>query len=370
MTERYDYFLLMLWVVVLTLGYVMVASALLPLSSAAGGIDSRIFKHGAFLALGLIAFFVALGIPLRIWNLFHQPAMAVALLVCLLVLVPGIGELTNGSRRWIGIGPVSLQASEASKFLVILYLAGYLARHQEDISSELSSMLRPLVVISLVCGLLLFEPDYGTVVVLSLVTGGMLFVAGAKLRHYLLVALAAVGTLSLISIVQPYRLERLISFLDPWSAVTRSGYQLAQSLIAFGRGDVFGLGLGEGVQKLFYLPEAHNDFIFAVICEELGLAGGIAVILVLTLVVLRVLRVARLAIEQGRNFEGLFVYGIAILFAVQSFINIGVSTGMLPTKGLTLPFISYGGNSLLISSLMMGIVFRVQFECASIKNRV
>ena len=368
MTERFDYFLLMLWVMALLLGLVMVTSAVLPHSESAstlfGSATSypKIYKHTVYLMLGVLAFLVALGVPIRTWMFFHKAALLLALVICVLVLIPGLGQVINGSRRWIGVGPITLQAAELTKFLAIVYLAGYIARSREHIKTELLGILRPVAIIGVVCVLLLFEPDFGTVVVLSLVTGGLLFLAGARLRYFLLLGGGATLALGFIAVVQPYRLERLTSFLDPWSVKNDSGYQLAQSLIAFGRGDVFGLGLGEGVQKLFYLPYAYNDFIFAVISEELGMTGGIAVLLLLTLLVLRIMRIARHAKDSQQIFAAFLAYGIGILIGVQAFVNIGVSIGMLPTKGLTLPFISFGGNSLLMSCLMMGIVFRVQIE--------
>jgi len=222
--------------------------------------------------------------------------------------------------------------------------------------------VRPLALVGLLCGMLLLEPDFGSVVVLAGVTGGVLFLAGARLRHFLLIVLVAVLLLAVLSVLQPYRLQRLVTFLDPWAVAYGSGYQLTQALIAFGRGDLFGLGLGAGIQKLLYLPEAHNDFIFAVVAEELGLIGALVVFGLLIALVLRIFRIAGKALADERPFAGYLAYGTALLLGIQCVINVGVNTGTLPTKGLTLPFISYGGNSLIVCCALIGLVLRVQLE--------
>jgi cell division protein FtsW len=216
--------------------------------------------------------------------------------------------------------------------------------------------------LAVVCGLLLLQPDFGTAVVLCATACGLLFVAGARLRHFLAVVALGAAALVGIAVLQPYRLDRLVSFADPWQFAFGSGYQLTQALIAFGRGEIFGLGLGEGIQKLFYLPEAHNDFIFAVIAEELGLVGALTVLSLFAVLVVRILRVGRQALDAGTAFGGYLVYGVGLLLGVQCLINLGVNTGVLPTKGLTLPFVSYGGNSLVVSCAMIGLVLRVQLE--------
>jgi cell division protein FtsW len=360
MTRELDYALISLWLAAVTIGLVMVASASFPLSAGEPG--RFVVRHAAYLLAGSVALVTCLAIPLRWWEAIHRPLLVAALVLAVLVLIPGIGHEVNGARRWIALGPFSLQAAEIAKFALVIYLAGYLARYRDALESDPVALLRPLVLVGVVCALLLLEPDFGSVVVLVTVTGGLLFVAGARLRHFLLILLVVAGLMALLSVLQPYRLQRMVTFLDPWSVAYGSGYQLTQALIAFGRGDWFGLGLGEGIQKLLYLPEAHNDFIFAVIAEELGLVGALAVFALLVALVLRVFRVGALALMEGRLFAGYLAYGCALLFGLQCVINVGVNTGTLPTKGLTLPFISYGGNSLLVCCALVGIVLRVQLE--------
>jgi len=354
--QRWDAMLLLVWLTILGLGTVMVAS-----SSVAIG-NSYILKHCAFLLASLLGFGVVVAIPLGVWEKCHRLAWLLAVILCLLVLVPGIGVEVNGARRWIGFGGLSLQASEFAKFLVLVYLAGYLARFDEQLDGNMLALLRPVLMTGLLGLLLLLEPDYGSIVVLAAAACGMLFVAGARLRHFLALVVGAGLLLAALALLQPYRLQRLITFTDPWAFAFGSGYQLTQALIAFGRGELFGLGLGEGIQKLFYLPEAHNDFIFAVIAEELGLIGAIGVVVLFAILIVRILRVARFAMDDRRRFSGYLVYGVGLVLGVQCLINMGVNTGLLPTKGLTLPFVSYGGNSLLVSCAMLGLVFRAQLE--------
>ena len=362
MSREWDYTLIVLWLAAVTVGFVMVASASFPLGVALGTPARFIVRHGAYLLLGVAALGVCLVVPLRVWQAIHRPMLIAALVLALLVLLPGIGHMVNGSRRWIGLGPFSVQAAEAAKFALVIYLAGYLTRNQAALVKDPIALLRPLVLVGVLCAMLLLEPDFGSVVVLTAVTGGVLFLAGARLRHFLLIVLVVGLSLALLSVLQPYRLQRLVTFLDPWSVAYGSGYQLTQALIAFGRGDWFGLGLGEGVQKLLYLPEAHNDFIFAVVVEELGLVGALLVFALLIALVLRIFRIARDAIDDGRPFAGYVAYGAGLLLGLQCVINVGVNTGTLPTKGLTLPFISYGGNSLIVCCALIGVVLRVQLE--------
>jgi cell division protein FtsW len=362
MTARVDYTLVMLWVAALTVGLVMVASSTLPKSAPGTDIGFFVIRHLLYLSAGLALFAFCAVTPLKLWNYAYQLALLTAVALCVVVLIPGIGVLVNGARRWIGLGAFSLQPSEIAKLLLVIYLAGYLSRHQEEIRSNVVAALRPVLLIGVVCGLILLQPEFGAVVVIAAITAGMLFIGGARLRHFLLILLAAATALALLSLLQPYRVQRLVTFLDPWSEAFGSGYQLTQALIAFGRGELFGLGLGEGIQKLFYLPEAHNDFIFAVIVEELGLAGGVAVFGVLILIALRIMRIGHDALREERGFAGYLCYGCALLIGTQCLINVGVNTGMLPTKGLTLPFISYGGNSLMVCCAAMGLALRAHLE--------
>ena len=356
MTYRLDTTLIMAWLLLMALGGVMVASA---------GIANNpelLPRHGVYVLLALFGFLFCLTVPLRFWQAGHRLAWLLAVALCVVVLIPGIGAEVNGARRWISLGGFTVQPAEVSKLLLLVYLAGYLARFGDRLADDPMALLKPLLLIGLVAGLLLVQPDFGTAVVLLTTASGLLFLAGARLRHFLgIVGIAAVGV-AILAFQQPYRLARLVTFTDPWSHATDGGYQLTQALIAFGRGETFGLGLGEGIQKLDYLPEAHNDFIYAVIAEELGLLGALAVIAVFLLLVLRMLRLARQSMEEGDTFSGYLVYGTALLIGLQYLVNLGVNTGVLPTKGLTLPFVSYGGNSLIVSCALLGLVCRSVVE--------
>ncbi len=356
MTLRIDYPLVMAWLLLLALGTIMVTS-----TGVAKNVD-LLPRHGVYLMLALAAFVFVLLIPLRWWQATHRLAWLGALVLCALVFVPGLGSEVNGALRWISLGGFKLQPAEIAKFLLLIYLAGYLTRFSGEIADSPLALLKPLLMTGLVGGLLMFQPDFGTAVVLGCTACGMLFIAGARLRHFFSIVLIAGVGLVLLAYQQPYRMSRLVTFTDPWAYATDGGYQLTQALIAFGRGETFGLGLGEGIQKLDYLPEAHNDFIYAVIAEELGLLGALGVVLLFSFFVLRLLRLARQAIDANRPFAGYLVYGIALLFGIQYLVNLGVNTGVLPTKGLTLPFVSYGGNSLVVSCALLGLVCRSELE--------
>jgi cell division protein FtsW len=356
MTPSIDRTVVFCWIAIVSLGTVMVASASVAISS------TLLLKHGVYLAASLAAVLVVLMMPLEWWQRGHRIAWVLAAALCLLVLIPGVGIEVKGARRWIGLGAFSVQPAETAKLLVVVYFAGYLARFHQAIVDDARALVRPLVALGVVCGLLLMQPDFGTTVVLGAMAVGMLFVAGARLRHFLLIITIGAVLVAALAILQPYRMQRLISFIDPWEFAFSSGYQLTQALIAFGRGEIFGLGLGESVQKLFYLPEAHNDFIYAVIAEELGLVGAIAVLVLFAVLVVRVLRIGRRALAEGEMFGGYLAYGVGLILGIQFLINLGVNTGILPTKGLTLPFVSYGGNSLVVSSVMLALVLRLQLE--------
>lgn len=344
------------WLLVLAFGLVMVASASVAMER------DFLPRHGAYLGMALAAFLVVLPIPLRVWRRCRQLAWVGALLLCAAVFVPGVGQSVNGATRWIDLGIVTLQPSEVARLLILVYLAGFLARYDDALKDDARVLAGPLIVLALVLALLVAEPDIGSVVVLGSTAGALLFLAGMRLRYFVPLVLVAAVLFSFLAIAQPYRLERLVTFTDPWATAYGSGYQLVQALIAFGRGELFGLGLGAGIQKLYYLPEAHNDFIFAVIAEELGLAGALALLALLGLLVYRILAIGRRLLEGGEKFGGYLCYGVGIVLAVQVLINLGVSSGILPTKGLTLPFVSYGGNSLIVCCALIGLVCRAQLE--------
>ncbi|MGA0100220.1 MAG: putative lipid II flippase FtsW [Steroidobacteraceae bacterium] len=348
---------------ILLLGLVMVASASVGLAERQGLDSLAYFYRQAFSAgAGLIAGAAMLMVPTATWQRLSTPLLAVGLMLLLLVALPWVGHEVNGSRRWIRLGGFNFQPSEPARVALLIYLCAYVVRCQAELASSTGGMLRPLVVLGLAALLLLLEPDLGGAIVL--VTTGLvvLFLAGARLRDSLVVAgLGVVGVIGLV-VSADYRLRRWFSFVDPWSDAQDSGYQLTQSLIAIGRGGGFGVGLGSSVQKLFYLPEAHTDFVFAVLAEEFGLVGVFILVLLFAVVVLRSLRLARLGAEAGMPFHACMAAAFGVWLAVQAFVNIGVNMGLLPTKGLTLPLMSYGRSSLLVTLAWLGIVMRIHHE--------
>ena len=363
MSERQDATLAMTWFALLAFGVVMVFSA-----SATLGATALQARHAVFLLAALFTFAIVLSIPLRHWESAHRPCLFLAIALLALVLVPGIGREANGAQRWIGLGGFALQPSEVAKFLVTIYLAGYLARTGAALRDDLIKFLTPLLWVGTVLALLMLEPDFGATVVIAALAGGLVFLAGARLRYFLAIGALAVAGLAALAVGEDYRVARLTSFLDPWAVAFDSGYQLTQALIPFGRGGWFGLGLGESAQKLHFLPEAHNDFIFAVVVEELGIVGAAGLIALLACAVLRIFGIARAAASQGRAFGALAAYGAGILIAAQVVIHVGVNIGMLPTKGLTLPFISYGGNSLIVCTALVALALRVHWEGSDERN--
>ena len=366
MTANFDPSLVIAWLIALVIGVIMVASA----SSAfdVTGISYGV-RHVVYVLASICAFGVVVSLPLNLWEFGHKSCLFVALLLAVVVLIPGIGSVINGSRRWIDFGFFTFQASEWIKFLVLIYIAGSLSRSGEKVKYGGTELLRPMLWLTPVFLLVLIEPDFGTLVILLVLVAGLAFLAGLRLPHFLLAAVFVGGALFLLILISPERTERLATFLDPWASASSGGYQLTQALIAFGRGEITGIGLGDGIQKLFYLPEAHNDFIFAVIAEELGLVGAVFVIGLLGFMVLRGFRIARKAVDADRAFAGYLAYGASLLIGSQVLINVGVNTGVLPTKGLTLPFISYGGNSLLVCSMLMGLIQRASFEVSARTTR-
>ena len=359
MIARVDMSLVTAWLALLVAGLIMVSSAS---ASLAGGPGYYLIKHGSFAMGALVVLAVVALVPLRVWEIVHKPCLVLAMVLCALVLVPGVSQEINGSRRWMELGFFRLQSAEVAKFLVVVYLAGCVARAGDALSTHWQLLLKPVGWIVVLLVLILCQPDFGSVVLLAVLTGGVLFLGGARLRDFALLTVLAGVALAAVAVVQPYRVERLMTFLDPWEVQFGSGYQLTQALIAFGQGGFFGLGIGEGVQKLFYLPEPHNDFIYAVIAEEVGLIGAVAVLVLLAFVTVRICRIGREAVAERRTFAGMVAYGAALLLGIQAIFNIGVNTGVLPTKGLTLPFVSFGGNSLLVSSGLIALALRVHFE--------
>ncbi len=345
----------------LALGVVMVASASVHLDAQRSGIG-HLGKHLVALTLGCAGALALWRIPVA-WLEKASPALYVAGLVLLaIVFIPGVAHKVNGARRWVQLGGFNVQTSEFMKLFLILYLAGYLVRRRVEVVHSLWGVIKPLLLVLLAAGLLMLQPDFGTTAVLVAITLGMLFLGGAPLWQFglLIAGLAVVGgTLVWFS---PYRMERVVAFLDPWADPYDDGYQLTQALIAFGRGEWTGVGLGAGIQKQYYLPEAHTDFIMAVIGEELGLIGTLTVIALFAVVVWRAFAIGTRAEAAGRPYAAYLAWGIGLWLGLQAFINIGVNVGLLPTKGLTLPFVSYGSNSLIVVCLAVGILLRIHRE--------
>ncbi len=360
---HYDFYLIGLTLFLLGLGLVMVASASVTVADRHYAEPLHYFwRQGAAALLGLSISFVVIQTPLLIWQQLSVPLLILGVLLLVLVLIPGVGREVNGSMRWISVGPLNLQSSEPVKLCVIAYLAGYLMRHRDKVTGSFAGFIIPVGVVTLVAGLLLLEPDYGSAVVLFGTALAMLLMGGVPLSRFLAWMITAAMVLISLAILSPYRMQRLTSFIDPWQDPFNSGFQLTQALIAFGRGDWFGVGLGNSVQKLFYLPEAHTDFIFAVFAEEFGLIGSVLLVLAFLFLVWRAFVIARLAEQSGKYFAAYVAYGVGTLIGLQAFINIGVNMGVLPTKGLTLPLISYGGNSMVVSCVLIALLVRAELE--------
>ncbi|VAW91839.1 Cell division protein FtsW [hydrothermal vent metagenome] len=345
------------------LGLVMVGSSSISIADELTGNPLYYFwRQLAYLFVAFSGLFIAYKVPLKVWSQSGLILIFFSLILLVLVFIPGLGKQVNGSARWINLGLFSIQVSEFVKLFAIIYVASYLVRHNDVLKKHPSGFWKPLGLLSIIVFLLLLEPDFGATVVLLATTMGMLWLGGAKLGQFLLSVLFLIGLLALLAVVSPYRMQRLTTFMDPWGDPFNSGFQLTQALIAFGRGEWLGVGLGASVQKLFYLPEAHTDFLFAVMAEEIGLLGGIVVILVFSFIVFRILYIGLRAERHEHAFGGYLAYGIGLWIGLQAFINIGVNMGVLPTKGLTLPFMSYGGSSIVVMCIAIGLVLRVDFE--------
>jgi len=344
-------------------GFVILASASISISDNAT--DNPFFyvqRQLLAAAIGGAAGFVCLFIPMQVWRSLSLLSLFVGLALLVVVLVPGFGHEVNGSTRWLRLGVMNLQVSEPARLCFIVYLAGYLVRQNKSLRDEFTGFLRPMIVLSIACVLLLAEPDFGAAVVLVATALVMMFVAGARIRDFLLFLVVAVVAVVALILATPYRMRRVTGFLDPWADPYESGFQLTQSLIAIGRGEWFGVGLGESVQKLFYLPEAHTDFVFAVYAEEFGLLGSLVLVALFLALLWRVFKLAMRAADAERFFEAYIAIGLGTWLGIQAFINIGVNMGMLPTKGLTLPLISYGRSSLIISMICISLLLRIHHE--------
>ncbi len=351
---------------ILLLGLVMVTSASISIASKETGDVFYYLERQLILSIvGCATAALVFCLPTRLLERISTPLLIAAFLLLMMVFIPGLGHSVNGSRRWVRLGFLNFQVSELTRVFVLIYVASYAVRRSEELRTSLKGLAKPLGLLCLVGVLLLAEPDFGAATVLFATGFGLLFVAGAQLRWtvgMIIVAGAGFGALALAS---PYRVARMKSFLDPWAHYENSGFQLAQSLIAIGRGEWFGVGLGGSVQKLFYLPEAHTDFLFAVLAEELGLVGVVLTLGLFIALVWRSFHIARLAQNVGLQFASYLAVGFGLWLGLQAFINIGVNMGALPTKGLTLPLMSYGRSSLIVTIAWVGILLRVYHEAMS-----
>ena len=358
-----DYLLLLVAGSMLMVGLVWVASASVSISEQTWAEPFHFFRRQLlFVAAGVGLGALVLRVPVSVWNRLSAPMLFAALFLLVLVLIPGIGREINGSMRWLFVGGLGIQVSELAKLLVIVYLAGYIQRHDEVVRSSVAGFLRPMALLSLFAVLLLLEPDFGATVIMMAVALVMMFLAGARLVQFFVLVLLMALAFAALAIISPYRMQRITAFLDPWADPFNSGFQLSQALIAFGRGEWTGVGLGSSIQKLSYLPEAHTDFIFAVFAEESGFIGVASLIVLFAVFVWRAFRIGRLAEKSGNVFSAWLAYGIGAWVALQGFVNMGVNMGVLPTKGLTLPLISYGGSSMLVSFFALALLLRIDLE--------
>lgn len=359
----YDPWLLLCAASLIGIGLVMVTSASISIAE-----DWRLpplyFATRQIIAIGvgLVAALVITYIPLRFWESLGTTLLLMSLFLLIVLLIPGISREVNGSIRWLFIGPVSIQVSEFAKLGFIIYIASFMVRRMDEVRRKLSGFIKPIILLGLVSVLLLLEPDFGAAVVIVCTVMGMLFLGGVPFTRFLTLLLFVLFALALMSVASPYRMARLTAFLNPWADQFNTGYQLTQSLIAFGRGGWLGVGLGNSIQKLLYLPEPHTDFLYAVLAEELGLVGALVVLAFFAVLMYRALSIGRRAVLADCHFAGFVAYGLSLWLGLQTLINIGVNVGALPTKGLTLPLMSYGGSSIVAGLIGLALLFRIDFE--------
>ena len=361
-----DYALLWSVLMLLFAGLVMVYSASIAIAEAGRFTNHQpayyLVRHGVFLCIGLVAAAVAFQIPLSLWQKYAPYLFMAGVFMLALVLIPGVGKDVNGARRWLSFGFANLQPSELMKMFAVLYAADYTVR-KINVMHDLKQAFAPLFGAMVIVGILLLkEPDFGAFVVIISIAMGILFLGGLKARLFVMLIVGLLFAFAVMIIVSPYRRDRVFGFMDPWADAYGRGYQLSHSLIAFGRGELFGVGLGGSVEKLFYLPEAHTDFLLAVIAEEMGFFGVLAVIALFALIVQRAFAIGRQCVQLDRLYPALVAMGMGIWIGVQSFINMGVNMGLLPTKGLTLPLMSFGGSGILANCVALAILLRVDWE--------
>jgi cell division protein FtsW len=365
-----DRLLVLVVAAIVGLGLLMVVSA--SITAADRELGQPFFyltRQIIYLGIGIGVALGCLLVPMDVWERSSPIMLIVAYLLLAAVLIPGVGREVNGSTRWLPLGPVNLQVSEPARLLILVFVAGYVARRSEELATTASGFFKPVSLVLLACLLLLMEPDFGAATVLMATAMAVLFAGGVRLKYFLLLAVPMAAGLAALALMSPYRLRRLTAFLDPWSDPYDSGFQLTQSLIAIGRGEVGGVGLGGSVQKLFYLPEAHTDFVFAVFAEEFGLLGVVILVALYGVLVWRIMSVSSRCAGAGALFPACLTFGLGAWLGAQAIVNIGVNMGLLPTKGLTLPLMSFGGSSLITCCAAIGIILRADLEQRRLANR-
>ena len=362
--QHLDTVLIIVIGVLLCGGLVMLTSASISLAERnTGNPFFYLQRQLVAVAIGLTGAAVMMRIPTQVWERFGIVLVCLAIGLLMAVFVPGLGHTVNGSTRWLSIAGINImQVSEPVRLLMLMYISGYAVRHRQELRERFIGFAKPMLLVAGTCVLLLLQPDFGASVIMLMISLSVLFIAGARLRDFFACGVAVGGALVLLAVSAPYRMARLTAFLDPWADPYDSGFQLTQSLIAIGSGQWVGVGLGASVQKLFYLPEAHTDFIFAVIAEEFGLVGSVLLIGLFVILIARALGIARESAASGRFYQANLAFGFAIWQGLQVFINIGVNMGILPTKGLTLPLISYGRSSLIVTLIGLGLLLRIDYE--------
>jgi cell division protein FtsW len=367
--QPYDRQLLVVVFTLMSIGLVIVASASMPEGIALSDDPFRFLKrHFLYLIICLGFIFAIVCVPMRRWYDRQSYLLILAFFGLFAVLL--VGTEVNGSHRWLRLGPLNMQPSEFAKLAIVLFLASYLVRRQEEVVDTIKGFIKPLIVLTAFALLLLLQPDLGSTVVIVVVMMGMLFIANARLISFVSIAVSLLAVIVGLIITSPYRMARVFGFLDPWADPFGRSYQLTQSLMAFGRGGWFGQGLGNSVQKLEYLPEAHTDFIMAILAEELGFIGVSTVIILEFVLVYKAFSIGKKALQQSLIFSGYVAIGIAIWFAFQTAVNIGAASGVAPTKGLTLPLVSYGGSSLITIAFAVGMLLRIDFETRQASTQV
>ncbi len=358
-----DWPLLICVLLLLGFGFVMVASSSMSIADRGFGDPFHfVLRHGLALGLALTSGLLVFLVPANWWEKSGALLFVLGIALLIAVLVPGVGRTVNGATRWIPLGPLNIQSSELMKFFAVIYIAGYLVRRHEEVATRLSGFLKPMILMVLASTLIMAQPDFGTTAVLLATVLGMLFLGGVQVLHFsALFGMVAAAGVALV-VLEPYRFQRVTSFLDPFADPFNTGFQLSQALIAFGRGEWLGVGLGNGIQKQFFLPEAHTDFILAVVGEEFGLVGTLAVIAAFVFVVLRAFSIGARAEKAGWCFAAHVANGFGLGIGLQALVNVGVNVGLLPTKGLTLPFMSYGSNSIIVACMAVAMLLRIDTD--------